>query len=81
MNKRKFNTLFQFEAKSDIKAGAGLNKGKFPFYTSSSNQTKRVDKAQYRGDSIIFGTGGNRVFIMPQHPLLLLQIVLLQLLK
>lgn len=58
MNKRKFNTLFQFEAKSDIKAGAGLNKGKFPFYTSSSNQTKRVDKAQYRGDSIIFGTGG-----------------------
>lgn len=58
MNKRKFSTLFQFEAKSDIKAGAGLDKGKFPFYTSSSNQTKRVDKAQYRGNSIIFGTGG-----------------------
>ena len=58
MNKRKFNTLFQFEAKSDIKAGSGLDKGKFPFYTSSSNQTKRVDQAQYRGNSIIFGTGG-----------------------
>lgn len=58
MNKRKFNTLFQFEAKSDIKAGAGLNKGKFPFYTSSSNQTKRMDQAQYRGNSLIFGTGG-----------------------
>ncbi len=58
MISKKFSALFQFEPKSNIKAGAGRDKGKFPFYTSSSNQTKRVDEAQYRGNSIIFGTGG-----------------------
>lgn len=58
MISKKFGTLFQFEPKSNIKAGAGLDKGKYPFYTSSTIQTKRIDVAQYKGNSIVIGTGG-----------------------
>lgn len=58
MISKKFGTLFQFEPKSNIKAGAGLDNGKYPFYTSSTIQTKRIDVAQYKGNSIVIGTGG-----------------------
>lgn len=58
MIKKKFGLLFYFEPKSKIKAGAGSDKGEYPFYTSSGNLTKKVEIAQYRGNSLIFGTGG-----------------------
>lgn len=58
MISKKFSTLFQFEPKSNIKAGAGLDKGKYPFYTSSTILTKKIDVAQYKGNSIVIGTGG-----------------------
>lgn len=58
MIKKKFDSLFYFEPKSKIKAGAGHNKGQYPFYTSSGNLTKKVEIAQYAGNSLIFGTGG-----------------------
>ena len=41
MIKKKFDSLFYFEPKSKIKAGAGHNKGQYPFYTSSGNLTKK----------------------------------------
>lgn len=55
----KFIDLFDFEAKSKIKAGVGLSKGTYPFYTSSSTLKKWIDKAQFFNDSLIFGTGGS----------------------
>ena len=58
MISKKFSTLFQFEPKSNIKAGAGVDKGKYPFYTSSTILTKKIDVAQYKGNSIVIGTGG-----------------------
>lgn len=59
MRIEKFKTLFNFGSKSNIKAGNGLEKGNFPFYTSSSILKKRIDKAQYFDDALIFGTGGS----------------------
>lgn len=59
MRTEKFKTLFNFGSKSNVKAGDGLDEGNFPFYTSSSILKKRVDKAQYFDEALIFGTGGN----------------------
>jgi type I restriction enzyme S subunit len=59
MRTEKFKTLFDFGSKSNFKAGDGLEKGNFPFYTSSSILKKRIDKAQYFDDALIFGTGGS----------------------
>lgn len=58
MKTQKFKTLFDFGAKSKIKAGDGLGNGAFPFFTSSPTLSKRIDKAQYFDDALIFGTGG-----------------------
>ncbi len=55
----KFKNLFDFAPKSGIKAGEGLNEGNFPFFTSSSVLSKRIDKALYNDDALIFGTGGS----------------------
>jgi type I restriction enzyme S subunit len=55
----KFKTLFDFAPKSGIKAGNGLEEGNFPFYTSSSILSKRIDKALYNDEALIFGTGGS----------------------
>lgn len=55
----KFKELFDFGSKSNVKAGDGLDEGNFPFYTSSSILKKRIDKAQYFDDALIFGTGGS----------------------
>lgn len=58
MRTEKFKDLFWFGPKSKIKAGDGLDKGRFPFYTSSPKLTKWIDKEQYFDEALIFGTGG-----------------------
>lgn len=45
--------------KSDIQAGDGEDEGKYWFYTSSQELSKRIDKCLYDGDAIIMGTGGS----------------------
>lgn len=50
--------LFQ-QPKSKIKAGEGLEKGTYRFFTSSNIQTKYIDTYQYDGPALIFGTGGS----------------------
>ncbi len=59
MRTEKFLMLFNFSPKSNFKASEGTDKGNFPFYTSSSTLSKRIDKAQYYDNSLIFGTGGS----------------------
>lgn len=58
MRTEKFKDLFWFGPKSNIKAGDGLEKGRFPFYTSSPKQTKWIDREQHFDEALIFGTGG-----------------------
>ena len=55
----KFKDIFLFAPKSKIKAGEGLDKGRFPFYTSSAIQNKWIDKEQHFDEALIFGTGGS----------------------
>lgn len=47
------------QPKSKIKAGDGKSEGKYKFFTSSPNQTKYIDEANYDKPSLVFGTGGN----------------------
>ena len=47
------------QPKSKIKAGDGKIEGKYRFFTSSPNQTKYIDEANYDKPSLVFGTGGN----------------------
>lgn len=47
------------QAKSKIKAGNGLDKGTYCFFTSSPIQSKYLDEYQYDSEALIFGTGGN----------------------
>ena len=54
----KIEEIFDFLPKSKLKAGKGLEEGKYPFYTSSPELTKYIDIAKYQGESSIFGTGG-----------------------
>jgi type I restriction enzyme, S subunit len=58
MKTEKFKDLFWFAPKSKIKAGDCLDKGRFPFYTSSPKLTKWIDKEQHFDEALIFGTGG-----------------------
>lgn len=58
MRTEKFKNLFGFGQKSNIKAGDGKDKGRFPFYTSSPKLTKWIDKEQHFDEALIFGTGG-----------------------
>ena len=55
----RFGDLFDYENKSKIKAGDGLKSGRYPFYTSSVDQTKYINDFQFDRTSLIFGTGGN----------------------
>lgn len=55
----KFGDLFDYENKSKIKAGDGLNEGAYPFYTSSVELTKYINEFQFDNTSLVFGTGGN----------------------
>lgn len=59
MRKEKFKDIFWFAPKSKVKAGEGLDKGRFPFYTSSQNLSKWIDTEQYFDEALIFGTGGS----------------------
>lgn len=54
----KFKDLFWFGPKSKIKAGDGLKKGRFPFYTSSPVLSKWIDTEQHFDEALVFGTGG-----------------------
>jgi len=54
----KFKDLFWFGPKSKIKAGDGLKKGRFPFYTSSPILSKWIDTEQHFDEALVFGTGG-----------------------
>ncbi len=58
MKQDKLNNLFDFLPKSKVKAGEGLDEGKYPFYTSSENQSKFMDEFQYEPGCLVFGTGG-----------------------
>jgi type I restriction enzyme, S subunit len=51
--------LFEFQSKSKIKAGQGLKKGKYRFFTSSNKQTKFIDEYNQDGEYLIFATGGH----------------------
>lgn len=55
---RKFQDLFLFAKRSKIKAGEGLTKGDYPFYTSSQIQSKWHEEKQHINESLIIGTGG-----------------------
>lgn len=46
------------QPKSRIKAGEGLNKGEYKFFTSSNTQSKWLNQYQYDKPALIFGTGG-----------------------
>lgn len=55
----RFDKLLKFLPKSKIKAGDGLDSGKYPFYTSSATLSKFIDTFNYEDESLIFGSGGN----------------------
>jgi len=50
--------IFRFQNKSGKKAGEGFKKGKYKFFTSSSEQTKFIDNYDFDGNHLIFSTGG-----------------------
>ena len=58
MKQDKLTNLFDFLPKSKVKAGDGLEAGKYPFYTSSENQSKYLDEYQHEPGCLVFGTGG-----------------------
>lgn len=58
MKQDKLTNLFDFLPKSKVKAGDGLDEGKYPFYTSSENQSKYLDEFQHEPGCLVFGTGG-----------------------
>ena len=53
------NECFVPQPKSKVKAGNGLDEGKYRFFTSSPIQSKYLDECQYTNEALIFGTGGN----------------------
>jgi type I restriction enzyme S subunit len=55
----RFGELFDYENKSKIKAGYGLQTGKYPLYTSSVELSKYLNEYSFDKTSLIFGTGGN----------------------
>jgi type I restriction enzyme S subunit len=58
MRHSKLEDLFDYLPKSKIKAGDGLEKGEYPFYTSSDIQSKYLDDFQHEPGCLVFGTGG-----------------------
>ena len=57
--KKTLRELLVPQAKSKIKAGDGLQEGKYKFFTCSPIQNKFYDEATFTCPSLIFGTGGN----------------------
>ena len=53
-----FEAAFEHLTKTSKKAGEGLDKGKYKFFTSSSIQSKYSDSYDFEGPHLIFGTGG-----------------------
>lgn len=58
MKQAKLEDLFDYLPKSKIKAGDGLGKGEYPFYTSSDIQSKYLEDFQHEPGCLVFGTGG-----------------------
>ena len=58
MKQAKLEDLFDYLPKSKIKAGDGLEKGEYPFYTSSEHQSKYLNTFQHDPGCLVFGTGG-----------------------
>ncbi len=54
-----FKDLFNFESKSGLKAGEGLESGRYKFFTSSETQTKFINNYNYNKECLIFSSGGN----------------------
>ena len=59
MKKEKLGNIFRFLPKSKIKAAEGKEGGKYPFFKSGKDQSKRIDYAVFSGESLIFGDGGD----------------------
>lgn len=59
MEKVKLKSILDWLPKSTLKASEGLEQGKYPFFTSSQNQSKWTNEAIYDDNCLIFGTGGN----------------------
>ena len=55
----KLYQLTNSQPKSKMKASEGLSAGKYKFFTSSPIQSKYSNKAIYKNEALIFGTGGN----------------------
>ncbi|RJQ16854.1 hypothetical protein C4573_02200 [Candidatus Woesearchaeota archaeon] len=51
--------IFNFQKKSNIKAGDNQKEGKYKFFTSSDIQSKFIDNAVFDGEYLIFSTGGS----------------------
>ncbi len=51
--------IFDFQKKSNIKAGDNQKEGRYKFFTSSDIQSKFIDKAVFDGEYLIFSTGGS----------------------
>ena len=52
------NDEFSLLPKSKIKAGEGIEYGKYPFYTSSDIKISSLDSYEYDDEAVILGTGG-----------------------
>ncbi len=68
MSTKKFKDIFWFAPKSKIKAGDGLDKGRFPFYTSSQILSKYYHTEQHFDEALIFGTGGSASIHFADEP-------------
>ena len=55
----KIKEICAFAPKSAVKAGEAIKNGQYMFFTSSSDESKRLDEYQLDGEGIIMGTGGN----------------------
>lgn len=55
----KLDELFDFKNKTGRKAGEGIEKGNYKFFTSSVFQNKFINKSDFNGEFLIFGSGGN----------------------
>lgn len=56
---KKLGEVIEFLPKSSRKAGDGLEEGLFQFFSSSQIQDKFINKADYKDEAIILGTGGS----------------------
>ncbi|MFA5108514.1 MAG: restriction endonuclease subunit S [Candidatus Micrarchaeia archaeon] len=54
----RFEDAFERLPKTKIKAGEGLEQGKYKFFTSSDEQKKFLDSYEFDGEHLILGTGG-----------------------